>query len=306
MREVLYTKYNSVRKPEYQISTSIFVENDTKYVEKKAIQKSALAHVENIAKNAEKIKAVYKDIQVLSGECEDGKIVFPFLEGKSLLDDIDVKNEELDCIVEKLKKVLKKIHNYSSKYVDTFYMTESFENFFKGCNPEEEPAVILANIDGIFGNFIEKEDGSIWCIDCEWVLDFYVPIRYIEYRSLLYFYVENYTYLRKRAEEKQFISMFGFSDKDMELFSAMEEAFQQRVHGENRKYIYVDNYKKPTTTFFTLLEQLDIAQKKVESMALMIDEQHQYIQQTHRALRNPLYGLQLMGKKIKNKIVDKD
>ncbi len=310
MREVIYTKYNSVRRPEYQISTSIFLEDETKYVEKKAITKAAIEHIETILQNAEKMNDVYADIKILSGDYEEGKIVFPFIKGKNLLQGIDLKNEDLDVIVEKITLVLQKIHNYRPEYVDTFHMTDAFKDFFAECTPKEEPAVALANIDGIFGNFIEAEDGSIWCIDCEWVLDFFVPIRFIVYRSLLYFYVDNYTYLGSRISETDFIRMFDFSEEDMELFQTMEDIFQQYVHGENRKYIYVEQYKKSSRTFNSLmdayelnLKQLEEATQKVESMALMIHEQHEYIQETKRVMKNPFYALTLIWKKIKSKII---
>ena len=302
MRDVLYTKYNSLRKPEYQISTSIFLDDGIRYVEKKAIHSSAVEHVANIAKNSERVQNLYKDIKVLMGKPETGKITFPFLKGKSLLSDIDVKNDELEELVKKIKEILKKIHNYNLEYKVKFSMTEAFQNFFEGCEPAEEDAVTLANIDGIFGNFIEKEDGSIWCIDCEWVLDFPVPVRYMEFRSLLYFYVDNYTHLGNRIGEKEFIALFGYSEEDMALYTAMEEAFQQHVHGENRKYIYTENYKKTSATFQSVVDQLYIAQDQVRSMSAVIDEQQAYIEKIQRMMKNPLYALQAVGQKVKEKI----
>lgn len=302
MKDVLYTKYNSLRKPEYQIGTSIYLEDGQKYVEKKAIQQSAIAHIETISQNADKIRDLYADIKILSGEREEKRIVFPFLDGKSLLWDLDVHNDTLDQIVEKLQRVIDKINQYHPAYIKEFEMTEDFREFFGEVSPKAEPAISIANLDGIFGNFVETRDGNVWCIDCEWVVEFPVPIRFITYRCLQYFYIENYVFLRNKAEEPDFIKAFGFSEEDLNLFAAMEEAFQQQIFGKNHEYIYVNNYKKPSETFESVMHGLHGLEDKNRDLERIVGEQQAYIERMQKAMKNPLYAAKLMIGKITEKI----
>lgn len=299
MKEVLYTKYNSLRKPEYQISTSIYLEDGQKYVEKKAISKSAIAHIETLCGNAEVVRDLYADTKILSGEKTEKSIIFPFLKGKSLLSEVDVKHASLEEIVQSLQKILDKINHYNASYMKAFEMTPEFRAFFGEVSLNEEPAVSIANLDGIFGNFIETEDGNMWCIDCEWVVEFPVPIRFISYRCLQYYYVENYIFLRNKAAEADFIKAFGFSDEELQAFGAMEEAFQKKIFGENHEYVYVNNYKKPSVTFESVINGLEDKNRDLERI---VGEQQAYIERMQKAMKNPFYAFGLIAKKVKGKI----
>ena len=294
MREVLYTKYNSLRKPEYQISTSIYLEDGQKYVEKKAISKSAVAHMDTLSRNADIVGNLYTNTKILLGEKREKSIVYPFLEGKSLLSDVDVEHTSFQDIVQKLKKVLDKINQYNSSYVKEFEMTLEFAAFFGEVTLDREPAISISNLDGIFGNFIEMEDGSMWCIDCEWVVEFPVPIRFISYRCLQYYYIENYIFLRNKAEETEFIKAFGFSDEDLQVFGAMERAFQQKIFGEHHEYVYVNNYKKTSQTFDFVLD-------KNRDLERIVAEQQAYIERMQKAIKNPLYAGKIVAEKVKAK-----
>ena len=45
----------------------------------------------------------------------------------------------------------------------------------------------VSNIDGLFENLMETEDG-LYCMDYEWVFDFPIPSGFVRYRNLVYFY----------------------------------------------------------------------------------------------------------------------
>ena len=298
MKEVLYTKYNSLRKPEYQISTSIYLENGQKYVEKKAIAKAAVAHMDTLFKNADLIGDLYAKTKILLGEKKEKSIIYPFLDGKGLLADVDVEHTSLEEIIQRLKKVLDKINHYNPSYVNTFEMTPEFKAFFGDVSLDSEPAVLIANLDGIFANFIEMEDGSMWCIDCEWVVEFPVPIRFITYRCLQYYYIENYIFLRNKAGEAEFIKAFGFSDEDLQIFGAMETAFQQKIFGEQHEYVYVNNYRKPSVTFESAINSLEDKNRDLERI---VAEQQAYIERMQKVMKNPLYAAKIVTEKVKLK-----
>lgn len=103
-----------------------------------------------------------------------------------------------------------------------------------------------SNIDTIFENFIiEESTGKCRILDYEWVFDFPVPLDYLKYRTIYYYYSKFSGYLSGRISEGAFLEEFGIAGEMAEQFAKMENGFQQFVHGENRKYIYTKNYEKP-------------------------------------------------------------
>lgn len=326
MRKVLYTKYNSTRKPEYQISTAIIEEDNKKYVVKKAMQPVADEYLQKIADNLDKVRDLYQNICFVENRKEENSIVFPYVEGTSLVKKIDLKNVNIDVLVEELKIILEKITNYRDEFVTSFELTEEFMNFFEDCYPFSESAVKAANIGSLFDCFVETNDGEIVCTNYDWVLDFPVPVRYVTYRCLWYFYYENSKYLGRKISIEDFLYKFGFSLADLEVFFKMENAFLQNVYGKHKEYVYIENYRKSVTTYSDLqantekvhsLEteieltrnhannlqgMVDHLNQNVSSLNIQLNEQELYIQKIKRAIKNPIYGLYLCAKKIKHKI----
>lgn len=308
MKEILYTKFNSTRKPEYQVSTSIVVEDGKKYVVKKAIQYVAEEHLKIVSENAKKIESLYSQIKVVSNKSSQNALVFPFITGKSLLDNVDFANDSLEEIVEKVKNVLIKVNTYNPEYMCDFEMTDAFATLFENCNPKDEKATTISNVDGILGNFVETEDGTIWSIDYEWVLDFPVPIRFVIYRSLLYLYTDYQATLERYTSLDGFFKCFDFTEGDINLFQNMEECFQHYVHGKNREYIYVDRYKKTSVSLETMQneieskkaieEELRLTKNHANNLEAIVEQQQSKINKMKKAIKNPLYAVSLLGHKL--------
>ena len=68
MKKVLYTKFNSYRKTEYQIKTSILEEDGTRYVVKEAMNQKALHQLDRMKENYRLLSDAYKDIKVIPYE----------------------------------------------------------------------------------------------------------------------------------------------------------------------------------------------------------------------------------------------
>lgn len=316
MKEILYTKFNSTRKPEYQVSTSIVLEDEKKYVEKKAIQQVAEAHLKTVSENKKKIDALYTQIKLIPNEYDQKVLSFPYITGKSLMNDIDFQNDSLDVIIQKIKMILYVITSYNEEFLCDFEMTDEFAEFFKDCVPKDEESTKVSNVDGILGNFVKAEDGTIWCIDYEWVLDFPVPVRYVVYRSLVYLYIDNNAMLAGQISLKNFLGKFGYSEEDIQLFEKMEESFQQYVHGKNREYIYVNQYQKKRVYFSDLQNamtnlqaaqhELLLARNHADNLQMVVDEQRiaienlqNTVEKYKKAVRNPIYAVKLFLNKTK-------
>jgi hypothetical protein len=249
--KVTYAKYNRLRAPQFQIATRIVTGADgTRFVEKTALRKETMSHIASLAENRRKLDGISKKtVPVDILEVREGTVRFPFVEGKSLAGRMN------DCLgsPEKLQKALQKgldvIFDFRSESITEFRETTAFTQTFGKLTEEErtllegEKALTVSNIDTIFDNFVAGTDGTYYCLDYEWVFDFPIPVEFLKYRTLLYFYSKNQAYIA-RHQNGDFMESFGFSPEKLVIFARMEDRFQQYVHGENRKYIYTANYEK--------------------------------------------------------------
>lgn len=258
MKKVIYSKYNSLRKTQFQIKTSIALIDGKKYVYKEAMNESALPQLDQMEKNFHMLEDLYEEIRAVDCVKEEGKLRFDFVEGKSLLAGIDFAHDDMDYTVERIKKAADIILKVKDKYKKPFEMSERFKELFTECNPQGMEAFSISNIDSIFSNFIISGD-DIYCIDYEWVFDFDIPINYIKYRMILYLYYDWGHILGRVIEKDDFLKRFDLSEEEIALFDKMEACFQRYVHGENGRYIYVNNYAKENKDFlFTERENTDL------------------------------------------------
>ena len=130
-KEVLYTKYNSRRKPVFQLSTSIIEVDGKRFAQKKAIQARANEHLRNMVSNRTKLESLYQDIVLVDCIEEEDGLLFPFVKGKHLLSDVLVKNDSLEGIIADIEAALKKVSTYKEAASCEFEMTERFAEVFK-------------------------------------------------------------------------------------------------------------------------------------------------------------------------------
>lgn len=263
--KVLYAKYNRLRKPEFQISTRI-VDGDTKYVEKKALRKEAQKHISNLEKNYEFLNALYlksnkKFAKVLPVELIDDKAKFAFVKGESLEKKIHSSvtkyHTSRENIINTCKETIERIYPSDVKnkeVVNTFVKTTEFEEIFGKYADNQDyekltgmKCLSVSNVDCIFSNFVVNSDNELICLDYEWVFDFPIPLDYLKYRTLYYYYCENRPYIEKYTNCADFLLEFGIDKEMSKIFACMDNNYQQYVHGENRKYIYTNNYGKKVT-----------------------------------------------------------
>lgn len=315
MREVLYTKYNSRRRPIFQLSTSIIEVDGKRFAQKKAIQAHAEEHLRNMVVNREKLSALYQDIALVECIEEEDGLLFPFVEGKHLLSDVLVKNDTLEGIIADIEAALEKVSSYKEDASCEFAMTEQFAEVFKGCTPDiGAEAIKVSNIDAIFDNFVELEDGKLCCLDYEWVLDFPVPKRFVTFRNVYYFYHDNETAMKRWIDKDRFYERFGYTKEEVALFLQMEDTFQQYVHGEGWEYLFL-GYDKQTICWEAiegdmktakdlpmLEEQIAELKEEVKKWIAVADEQQEYIVRMRKALKNPFEALSWMGEKVKKKL----
>lgn len=252
-KTVDYAKYNRLRAPEYQICTRIIADADgTKYVEKKALRTEAERHIRSLSDNREKLLGLSDSVvpvEVL--EQHDKTVCFPFVRGKGLIEHINKNLSDMGKLKNAIEDALALMFDFMpDAYVD-FVPTEEFRKVFGAetfslKTRQRIVSLKASNIDTIFENFIiEESTGKCRILDYEWVFDFPVPLDYLKYRTIYYYYSKFSGYLSAKISEGAFLEEFGITGEMAEQFAKMENGFQQFVHGENRKYIYTKNYEKP-------------------------------------------------------------
>ena len=296
-----YVKFNTTRRPELRVDTALYAE-DGKFIKavKTASEAAASVMIDTIESNYSKLKAGYGKVKPVECKNDCGKLEFPYLKGSSLLSDLDVKSASKEEIVKAVGDALDKIFDYGKEPED-FVITPQFTSMFPGCCPgSEEKSFPVINIDSNFDNFIVTDDGIV-CIDYEWVADFPVPVNYVKYRTILYYYTKNQAFLRDKIEIRELYEIFGVLDR-VDLYACMEDCFQQFVYGKYRRYIYPERYRVVPGT---LAEKERVETSIKECMKAGMDAQVEYfkkqievrdelLQDISRAVRDPKFAFKKM------------
>lgn len=260
MSTILYSKYNRSRKEKFQTCTSIVEENGERFVVKYAITEQAKNHVDAMLSNREKLQKTYSGVSFVEiSPKEDGrKVSFPFLTGEPL-DQLLIEkfqSQGKDGLSE-MKSALERMYDVDELISDR--ENERYQDIFGDDALPCEQALAAANLDMIFDNVIVQDD--MWtCIDYEWVLDCPIPVEFLKYRALYYFYGKYRIALQEFFEEEEFYEAFGFSQEICRKCFAMEERFQQYVFGKDRESRYQDRYQEdaiPAVEYIQRLEEIN-------------------------------------------------
>ncbi len=274
--QVLYAKYNSVRRPEFRVTTEICEDAGGRFVRKRAGTGQARAHLETICENASVLKDYYRGIQVIPVEKRNDGLRFPYISGQTLAEQIDLQHFDRERFVALVNQKLDQALAVREQYVVPFEPTEAFEALFGKVDIGGVPALNPANIDALLTNFVENESG-IYCIDCEWVCRFPVPVDYIRYRILLYLFVNQIHTQFDKLYVEEMLGWFGFSERECAMYWQMDDRFQQHVHGANRRYIYTEHYRKKNLFPEVMTREMDAMRADVAAKAGIIHDKDVHI-----------------------------
>ena len=253
MKTMIYSKYNSLRKPEFRLSTLIIKENDEKQVIKRAMVPQASSRLDQMEKAYDMLQGYYNNIELLKGKRNGDDLIFPFLDGEKILPKMDLERSSLNTIKENLKKTLDIIFDINEDFITAFLPTDGFKEVFSKASLEKIKAVMdktgrnikalrISNPDAIFDNFIRVGD-VVYCLDYEWLFDFPIPLSYLKFRTLYFFFQDNKDSFEKRISCEDFLKLFGFGNIELNMFFEMEDSFQDYIFGKDRKGIYLERYR---------------------------------------------------------------
>lgn len=247
MQKTIYSKSSIERKDEYKIITRIFREDGKKQVEKLAQNEKAISHVENMAIFAAKNPYLTENVVLVSCEKkEKGRVVFPYIEGTRLDQQIDehAKLKQWNMVYQDVALLKDIIMNVENKY--SFQSSGEFEEMFgKHSVLDGYEAATGINIDMVAPNIIVAD--KIYIIDYEWNFDFLIPLKFILYRSILLNGTINILPIEIKTKIMELVDI---SQTEEKVFYEMEVAFQKFISGVSLNNLYeempIKNYRIDT------------------------------------------------------------
>ncbi|WP_143321889.1 glycosyltransferase [Clostridium sp. HBUAS56010] len=280
MKKINFVKYNKTRREEFQIRTSLVEEDGVPFVEKTAIRDEGVRHIRSLEGKYNSLKEQNQKLKVAEVSISpDGRTArFEFLKGETLSELLG--KEVLDGIVPVtcMEDALSTIFTVKDDFMFPFRMTEEFVRVFGDLSDADDAilrdwAFKTSNIDCLFENIMLTEDGP-YCLDYEWVFSFPVPVTFIKYRVLYYFY-EQYKSILSYESLEAFMEESGVEAGRLETYARMECHFQEYVHGENQQ-IYLVNYMHETHAIPEDMYQVsDLIDETHEKIAQMEAELHE-------------------------------
>ena len=233
--QLSYVKFSENRSHEFSIYTEITKEADRCRVRKYASDDVAKPHIAKLKQLEEGLKETYAEGGLSVASChvaEDASWVeFEFIDGDSCADELYGFWRERIAFNEKLDEFVGLITSGSQQ---DFVFTDEFDRVFMSklneCDIgradaenllQNAKSLDVTDIDLIPDNVITNQSGS-YIIDYEWSFDFPVPVKFVVYRVIRYLKVSA-DYLYKR---------YNISEKELELFDAMEKSFQHYIEGD--------------------------------------------------------------------------
>lgn len=298
---VQYIKYNRTRREPFQIKTIIW--GNPRRVEKEALTEEGNLHIRTFEKSCRILNRQHKNLAFSEPSMEDGgkRAGFVYLAGESLSECLGREIRGGKAPVEAVKEAIDMVLDCREECVRPFQMTEEFREVF-GELPQglDRDAVSLeaSNIDALFENILLTEEGR-YCLDYEWVFFFPIPVEYVKYRILFYFFRQYKSLLTGYGDVAHWLKEFGITAQKAKAYEEMEEGFQSYVHGENQK-IYLENYYVKTKTVKELSRvdgELNRAQARLEELRLQIREKDTTIRkmtEVQRLTQNHVTNLEII------------
>lgn len=226
-----YVKINRKRKNEFQTATSIHVTDGEKHVQKEAICVEAEAFIEKVGAFSKYVVSDY--CHNLSCHCEDRKITYPFIEGKTLKDVISQKADigDKEGILKLLQQFYEEFFVNRVNVQDVF--TKEFQHVFgteKSVSREFE-CISPANIDVICDNIFMQGEKSV-VIDYEWYFDFPVPVPFIMWRLLNELYYKE-SRMNSLIPMEEMCGLFNIKQEDVAAFLEWGKHFAYEYVGSD-------------------------------------------------------------------------
>lgn len=206
-------KFNANRALQFRVNTIIKEGLNARTVIKRAGNTDARVHLEKMVVNKALLENAYERVELADCRLSDnGELKVEYIDGENLLKSTDAVNDTLDKIRDDLERVFDVILDYKDYSV--------------------------INLDSNIDNFKRCGD-RIVCFDYEWIAKPPVPISFVKFRAIHYYYQHNSKELAPRIKRNDFIKLFGYSNEDIAKFYTMERDFQAYIVGLEKDLLWM-------------------------------------------------------------------
>ncbi len=251
MADIIYAKYNKLRQKAFRICTVVCEENGERFVEKRPLCPEAEEHVNRMAEVGDRFKEMYPKIDFVPAYKTETGVRFDYVSGQT----VDSLLTQKVKTAEELHKAFEELFKWLLPTIDKrkpFELTPEFKKVFGPGSLMGGSAAFGANVDCNLDNFV-VENGRIVCLDYEWVFECDIPIDFLMYRVIHYYYGAHPETSRIMKED-HLLREIGIPREIRSRYVEMEEYFQQYVFGGEKNIRYTDNYRQPVVDAVGLIE----------------------------------------------------
>lgn len=231
MKNTIFCKYNNNRNPKFQTRTSIIIDGDRKYIEKKAVNESGINHIKKFEDDYELSKKIYANLWFVPPIVCDDKVEYPYIEGTPIEEIYKGDDNNSEEIISFTKEIIEKYIKPSEDIETKYIKYDEFLEFFGDVDCSEEICIKPCNIDMIFDNIVIAKGVPV-VYDYEWVFDFPIPKDYVIYRILCRVYSKRFDVLVKNYSLEEFVEQFDIDLERQKKFRSMEDHFMEYVFND--------------------------------------------------------------------------
>lgn len=230
----MFTKYSNDRNGKFSIRTDIYVGSDgARHVKKAGLTEQGRVHLAKMLRWKRKLEKIYEGTCLAINQIAEinGEFEFEYLRGTPLLD-VLTKCLEEDDFEGFYHEFCRLIDVLKERNQEEFFMTEGFKKVFGDLRlPAGLKCGKISNIDLIVQNIL-LTGSCLNMIDYEWVFDFPVPVNFIIYRSIIFFFKgPRGTYNFNKLYQSQLLDRLGIDEEECALYEIMEANFQEYICG---------------------------------------------------------------------------
>lgn len=310
--DIVFTKYNRERLPEFQTETIIYKKSGKLFSQKKALTPKANEHIKTMFNNYITLKHAMQDVNIAASELNGEESItidysdYPLLE--SLLYK-SIKQKDKNSFLRYIEIYREMVLKQDLTLFETFESDALFEKVFKRkVTLRNVQCMKAANVDLTFDN-LTYDGKRLTVIDYEWVCHFNLPINYIMFRSVIEFLGKYEKELVGFVQVSEIFAILGINEDHINVFKDMETGFQSYVFGENREYSSTSKVRNEVIVLSELenktiqLEQLSNALNiKLEDLKLEAKSLNQLVE----IQKNEISGLEESLNENKQQLSNKD
>lgn len=271
--KALMVKVNDRYVPEFQTITKICEDGDgRRFAVKKPLGQAARTHIRQMQAASTALKDVFEGLSVLPCSMEEDAAVFPFIEGRTLLERmVESIRQSKEAFLALWDAYVADIRPKEA-YTCPFVSTPEFERFFgDGSAFAGLPAYTACSLDMLPSNIMVRPDGQSILYDYEWLMRVPVPAALVLFAAA-HFCVEGRSEFAPAVSLEELMARAGVAEDETVLRAALahfHSAICREGPGEPTVEEVYDRYRKPAhdpaffeSEYYRLLTQLRAEEKE--------------------------------------------